>query len=367
MKAILCLALIATCAFAIDTQVKQTAFIQTTEVRKNEMTSLILDLAQIHMATEGPIEDLRQALQDLVDETQQALASENSNFAAASENHDREVDSWNALISSANADIASTQSLLEEILRPRKASLEVTIANLEQAIADNIATTAKESQERADAHDVWVHKDAEYATAIDACREALTLLNQLRNQEVSLAQVRSAQNSMKKLQTKVQQLKNNKIATFLNVLASIAQNFSNQEVVVRVISLVEGLLQNCVDGRQELQDAEDHAANVWANERLPQLEGELASSQASLVANQGSLADTETEISDRESFLETREQDLKTAQEGLDNENANWATAVSTHEEASARLNRELEGAIQANDIISSASFTKYLNRQINQ
>jgi hypothetical protein len=375
MKAILCLALIAACAFAVDPKFRQTAFIQTEsrfnsqleKVKQNEMGALLMDLAQIHMATEGPLEDLVQALNDLIADTQGALDSENSNFVAATEAHDNAVSRWGALISSAESDIASTESILADILRPRKASLEDTIANLEHAIEENIATTQRESNERATAHDLWVAKDAEYSLAIDACREALTLLNQLKNGEVALAQVRVAQQAMKKVQEKVAKLSNNKIGTFLKALTSVAQNFANQEVVVRVISLVENLLANCIAGQEELRTAEEAAAHTWANDRLPWLQQELASLQGALAENQAALESTNSEIADKEHFLSSRKNDLTQFTESLAAENAAWEVVVSTHTTTVTRLTTELEGAHQAADIIGSANFSRYIEGHVNR
>jgi len=300
MKAILCLALILVSSFAVELRKQPTIFAQTSsrlsaamdQINANPFGQLIMSLAEIHMATAGPLEDLKQALADLETATVDAINSENESFETATKQHNSEVGKWETLIASAAADISATQATLNNILYPRRDSLEAEIKKLEDNIADNIQTTEKETKQREEAHEEFLRKENEYELAIEAAEEALNLLKQLRNGEASLAQVRVAQNSLKKVQEKVNKLQNNKYATFIKALTQIAQNFADQEVLQKVIKLVTDLKLNCEEGLEQLRQAEEDAKNVWENERLPQLQRDLKQLETSRDENKASLKST---------------------------------------------------------------------------
>jgi hypothetical protein len=374
MKAFICLALVFACAFAVEMR-PQSVFAQTSsklssaiqKVRANAFGDLLVSLAEIHMATAGPLEDLKQALADLSLATSDALSAEHQSYNEATERHNSEVERWNQLISAASADIAAIESLLTNILYPRKEHLESEIANLEANIASNIAITEQETADREAAHEEFLTKESEYELAVEAADEALTLLEQLRNGEVSLAQVRVAQNSLKKVQEKAAKLQNNKFGTFLKALAAIAQNFSNQDTLTKVIQLVTDLKSNCVEGLALLREHEAAAIDLWENHRLPQLIAELASLRQSLADNVAELDSTNTAISDNEYYLTQRKGDLAAYTESLVAENAGFDFITSAHNETVDRLTTELNGANAAIELVNSREFSEYFHGQVNQ
>merc|ERR1719498_794691 len=159
-----------------------------------------MNLAEVQMLTGGPLEELVQALKDLTASNQKSLAAENDDFA-------KETKRLEVLIQEITIDINTNQQQLDNVLYPRRESLENQISTLQQQIQDTQDTIVRETAQRKREHEDFIQKEAETEAVIAACGEALELLRSLLNGQTSLAQVRVAQKAMKKIQDKLANLK----------------------------------------------------------------------------------------------------------------------------------------------------------------
>ena len=156
MKAIVIFALLALTAFSYDLKAKQTSFVQTATGLQSAMNSLkesqtgamLMNLAEVQMLTGGPLEELVQALKDLTASNQKSLAAENDDFAKETTRHELEVKRLEVLIQEITIDINTNQQQLDNVLYPRRESLENQISTLQQQIQDTQDTIVRETAQR---------------------------------------------------------------------------------------------------------------------------------------------------------------------------------------------------------------------------
>merc|ERR1719378_970428 len=259
-----------------------------------------MNLAEVQMLTGGPLEELVQALKDLTASNQKSLAAENDDFAKETTRHELEVKRLEVLIQEITIDINTNQQQLDNVLYPRRESLENQISTLQQQIQDTQDTIVRETAQRKREHEDFIQKEAETEAVIAACGEALELLRSLLNGQTSLAQVRVAQKAMKKIQDKLANLKGTPMSEFVLALTELAQNFADQSAVQNVIALIENVRT----------ESESEAADVWANQRLPQLQSDLANFQANLTQAQADLKSTNETIAKTEKHVAQRTKEL---------------------------------------------------------
>jgi len=251
----------------------------------NEMSGLLIDLASIHMSTEGPLEDLIKAIGDLIQDISNSIDKENLLYEDQTSIHEDYVSKLQQDLDSVKSLISETTFLLESQLRPRKQQVESTIDQLQGSITKNLETTDKETASRARDHKEFVQKDREYDEAIKACNEAIDLMEKLKSGELVFIQTPHAPDTMKKVLTSATNLNNNKYSLFLEALSHVGKGFTDQEVVSQVLKLLKDLLNNLHSGREELNHEEEEARKQWEEVRLPQLLKERENLNKSLSEN----------------------------------------------------------------------------------
>jgi len=375
MKAIVIFALLALTAFSYDLKAKQTSFVQTATGLQSAMNSLkesqtgamLMNLAEVQMLTGGPLEELVQALKDLTASNQKALAEENDDFTQETTRHELEVKRLEVLIQEITIDINTNQQQLDNVLYPRRESLENQISTLQQQIQDTQETIVRETAQRKREHEDFIQKEAETEAVIAACGEALELLRSLLNGQTSLAQVRVAQKAMKKIQDKLANLKGTPMSEFVLALTELAQNFADQSAVQNVIALIENVRTESQSFLADIRQSEAEAADVWANQRLPQLQTDLANFQANLAQAQADLKTTNETIAKTEKHVAQRTKELAAEKENLATENANYEARTQLHVKLVAKFNGNIEACQSALNIVTSQNFSDYFHQTVNQ
>merc|ERR1719498_1164031 len=319
-----------------------------------------MNLAEVQMLTCGPLEELVQALKDLTASNQKSLAAENDDFA-------KETTRLEVLIQEITIDINTNQQQLDNVLYPRRESLENQISTLQQQIQDTQDTIVRETAQRKREHEDFIQKEAETEAVIAACGEALELLRSLLNGQTSLAQVRVAQKAMKKIQDKLANLKGTPMSEFVLALTELAQNFADQSAVQNVIALIENVRTESQSFLAEIRQSEAEAADVWANQRLPQLQSDLANFQANLAQAQADLKSTNETIAKTEKHVAQRTKELAAEKQNLATENANYEARTQLHAKLVAKFNGNIEACQAALNIVTSQNFSDYFHQTVNQ
>merc|ERR1711907_366825 len=304
-----------------------------------------MNLAEVQMLTGGPLEELAQALKDLTASNQKSLAAENDDFAKETTRHELEVKRLEVLIQEITIDINTNQ----------------------QQLQDTQDTIVRETAQRKREHEDFIQKEAETEAVIAACGEALELLRSLLNGQTSLAQVRVAQKAMKKIQDKLANLKGTPMSEFVLALTELAQNFADQSAVQNVIALIENVRTESQSFLAEIRQSEAEAADVWANQRLPQLQSDLANFQANLAQAQADLKSTKETIAKTEKHVAQRTKELAAEKENLATENANYEARTQLHAKLVAKFNGNIEACQAALNIVTSQNFSDYFRQTVNQ
>jgi len=280
--------LLSTAAFALDLH-HQSASLSTTNtaskdiefLEKSKTGNMLLSLAELHFQLEGSIDDLVEAITDLFSDLDQKISDENDNWAITTNQHDQRVDELQSNIDYADGDVKTSIQKLENVLAPLQQQIEDEISTLNDRInVNNDAIERETSQREADSAD-YNEKVKEHQDGIDACDEAIKLVNELMNSSPSLVQIRKAKNSVANIQKKLG--KKNQYSPLIKALTQLAidQNFSDQDTVKKIVDLLENLRENLATSLQQLTDDETSAQQNY-QDWLDQLNQESTELQATL-------------------------------------------------------------------------------------
>lgn len=90
----------------------------------------MINLAEVHLTTGGPLDELIEAIDEVVEDLGRKLEAAHEAFDRRTQRHEEDVIRINGLIDSAASDIASTTETLN-ILATVRAALVEEVANLE--------------------------------------------------------------------------------------------------------------------------------------------------------------------------------------------------------------------------------------------
>jgi hypothetical protein len=78
------------------------------KIRQSGWGKVVLDLAELHMESKGPIEELIKAIEDLAADLNTRLEAEETAYTTATNKHEEEVRRLNGEIAQAKLDISNT-------------------------------------------------------------------------------------------------------------------------------------------------------------------------------------------------------------------------------------------------------------------
>eukprot|EP01016_Furgasonia_blochmanni_P027517 TRINITY_DN28_c0_g1_i3.p1 TRINITY_DN28_c0_g1~~TRINITY_DN28_c0_g1_i3.p1 ORF type:complete len:406 (-),score=208.35 TRINITY_DN28_c0_g1_i3:74-1291(-) len=259
LVAVLCVA-----AFAEEKPLKGSRFNSLAEIDEHPFGKTLMSHAQLHMATNGPIEEINALLVQIRDDLFQQQKSLDQRW-----NHEKTVCS--SAITSLEGDVVRIQKNLDDSTE-RNANAEKTIRESEEALSitnDNIDdnTDKIETGEHNRDYDrnIFVSKNDEYDELIAAIDEAVSLLKSLGSQGAFI-QVGKEVNKIKETMIKHQARR----AEFMNLytpviqaLAELSEKDVDPEQLQNVISLLGVLRKALADAKNSDQAAEDKAVADW--------------------------------------------------------------------------------------------------------
>jgi len=277
-----------------------------------------------------------------------------------------EHNEWEAAIreriASAQSDIATATSSLENVLYPLKASLEAQIARDEQLVVDTLADMDRATTERAASHAENVAWIEEANMAIDAIDECVELLAGLDSGAASLVQVTKVQRSFKKVN---EALKNTKYGSMIKALLKLA-DFANSEMLGRLREKFAAVRAEMVQGIADTEAAEaDQLAAYTAFMAVSQQTVDDARQR--IVENRAALAQCVQDIADTEAFRAQREADLAVAEDDLATELARWDGVQATFDQLFAELQNEADAISDVIDVVASVQMSEETFERLNQ
>ena len=280
--------LLSTTVFCIDLRHQSSTISSTTTaskdlelLQKSKTGSMLVSLAQLHLQMEGPVEDLTQAITDLLSDLETKLSDENSNWAVTTSQHETRVEELQSNIDYADGDVKTSIQKLENVLNPLKLQIEEEITTISERITVNQDSTTRENTQREEDLTDYNAKAQEHQDGINACDEAIGLVNELMNSSPSLVQIRKAKNSVANIQKKLG--KKNQYSPLIKALTQLAldQNFADQETVQKIVDLLNNLRENLSNSLQTLNEEEAVSQKNY-EDRLVQLADELSQLQTTL-------------------------------------------------------------------------------------
>ena len=326
---------------------------------------MLLSLAQLHLQMGGPVEDLEDAISELYADLDQKIYDENDNWAVTSNSHEKRVDELQSNIDYADGDVKTSIQKLENVLVPLEQQIEAEIETVTDRIqVNNDAIEREKSQRESDARD-YNEKVKEHQDGIDACDEAIKLVNELMNSSPSLIQIRKAKNSVANIQKKLG--KKNQYSPLIKALTQLAidQNFSDQDTVQKIVDLLENLRENLTSSLQSINNDEKSAQQNY-QDWLDQLNQELDELETTLDQRKLDAQTTKTDIDNETAFQNQRAEDLAGFQSDLETETTNYEALSEAHDNLISALEEEQNNVKAAVDILTKVNVREYLYDRAN-
>jgi len=364
MKAIIALvlafAITANCGLLKNVPAKD-AVLSLAQIDQHPLGKSLLSLMSLHMKAEGPLEDLPILLQQINDDVSTQWQANEDKHVADEDHCKSEGSRLSALIALHGHQWALDASIIHEnaeaIVR-----LEGHLETAQLELQSNEERTTAGQAQRDSEHATYETDIANIADAIDAVREATTLLNSLRA-GTSFVQLKG---KMQKIQARLESTKSTKhthiYTPLLKALAQITSK-ADKEIINRILDLLSSLETQLVQGRATIEETEATQAALWASE----LEN--------LIAEHKRLVDdidaTETELKSRRQTVEDATSDQSSQGQQI---KTNTAALIVTQNECAVKranyallareLDRELELIVALQDHFNArlAGLTEYIS-----
>jgi len=332
-----------------------------TKLNKSPWGQVAASFLDLQMTVGSPVGDLVQAFQDFLRDNQFKIDINTQDYNVQLAEHNEWEAAIRERIASAQSDIATATSSLDNVLYPLKASLEEQIARDEQLVVDTLAAMDVATNERAQNNADNAAYIEESNLAIDAIDECLELLAGLDSGAASLVQVTKIQRSFKKINDA---LKKTKFSSMIKALLKLA-DFANTEMLGRLTQKFNDVRASLLQGIADTQAAEaDQLASYTAFMAVSQQTVDDARQR--IVDNRAALAQCIQDIADTEAFREQRQADLAVAEEDLAVELARWDAVQATFDTLFAELANEQDAINEVIDVVASISVSEETFERLN-
>jgi len=278
-------------------------------VDSTQYGALLLDVIALQLETSGAIGDILSVLDEILDDVNdKQVEADDLNAKTVADCNEKE-DKYTKIIHDAEFAIAQAEDYLG-FLESEKRRLESEIDRVEAAMNKNRADKASAIQERESAHELYLSRLQEHEESIAACDEAIELLEQLKNTSApTMIQVRKTSTTLMNLREKIQKMDGitSTYTPFLKVLLEIAasqENFSNQETVNQVNSLLNELKSDLEDSKEALIE-EEEAAQEAHDAYVTELDTIYAALTEELAQLYTDLANVVNEIGVQHNIIDT--------------------------------------------------------------
>jgi len=161
-----------------------------TELRQSNLGEIMLTLAELHMMSEGPVDELNEALEALIEDIQEKIEDNDASYNERSLQNQSEVTRLEGLISDTEVQISNANNILENILYPALEELQSTLASENNSVDENNEYVNTITAQREADHEVYETNVAEQNDALSAIDECLDILGQLSGGNISLIQTK---------------------------------------------------------------------------------------------------------------------------------------------------------------------------------
>ena len=290
MKTFFLLALVAA-SFAVDINQIFTSHQQQSmaQVRESKMGAWILDFAELHLQTQGYLEELVHAIEEVIVDLEKELDETHAVFNRRTGNHNKEVAKLTQFIEDAQREIFNGVDFSDNVLTPQRDRITATLRQLKQNIGANRQSLASETKTRKNDKEAFEARIADHNEAIAAIDECLELLSTITNP--SLVQIKKIQGHIQNLHNKLKS--HSTFAPIIRALLQMAteQNFANQDTLKEIVVNFNLLRVNLVDQvNQETSEEAVFAADFVA--RVAQLEKEHIEFQRLVMLRNAELTRT---------------------------------------------------------------------------
>ena len=315
----------------------------------------ILKLVQLHSEAKGAVEELVEAIEELVSDLNNALEELEFDFQQRTATHNSDVIGLGQEIQDAEIDIDRTEDTVANLLNPRRSQLNNRLAAVQENQEENRKNLAEAGLVREQEHEAYEFQVAELNGATESVDEALALLQSLGNP--SLMQVKKFQTSLKKIESKI--TKRGKLSPMIRALVSLAsnQNFADQDSLRQIVDALNDFRTEVVDSLNDLTLSEQEAQEDY-EEYVDQLEAEYAEFQRQINSLNQDLDAVNAKIDELTNFARERATDLNTYQQQLELENETFAEETEIYTDLKNEYLRELAVSEQGLSLVEGADFS---------
>jgi len=350
---VFCLVLLAS-TFAAKTRLTSAQEKKIKELKDNKLGALILGLAELHFMSQGPVEDLEEAIDALISDIEEKIASNDEQYNERSLQNQSENTRLSGLISEAEVSISNTEDILNNILYPTLAQLEERLANFHLEVEENNAYVTKITFEREENHAAYEARVEEHNEALAAVDECLEILNQFGGSSVTLLQTKKIQGSIKKV---TKSLKRGINQSMIKALATLATSeFADSSAILNVIHALEEVKAS-IQEALELEHTNEASSVALFEEEVAERERDNRRLGREINLTNGEIDGTERRIADKETFLAIRQQDLRNFTSELEEENAAFVEATDFYEDVRTELEREASVAHDTQSLVANSGF----------
>lgn len=358
----ICLLLVST-SFAAKTRLTSAQEKKVKELKESKLGHLIFELAELHIMSQGPLEDLIEALEALISDIDEKIEENDVQYNERSLQNQSEVTRLTGEITNAEVQISNTENLLNNILYPTLEELQGKVERLHEEVADNNEYVERITYEREEAHASYEQRVAEHNDALAALDECLEVLSELTGgASLSLIQTKRAKVTLNKA---IKSLKRGVEQTMVKALIQMANSeFADSGALLRVVQAIEDVKEETLNAI-ELEHVNEATAVEQYESEVAQKESENQALGREINILNGEVEATENRIAEKENYLAIRQQDLANFTAELEAEEAAFEEATEFYENVRAELVREQAVGNDALQIVSNAGFGSSLSGNI--
>jgi len=284
---------------------------------------LLLDVIALQLETTDAIGDIMNVLDEILEDIQnQQEEADKLNEETVADCNDKDA-KYSKTISDANKAIVDATNLLG-LLETEKARLEAELDRVDGEKNKNRRDKDDAIFQRQDENRLYLERLAEHDESIEACKEAIELLEQLKNNSApSLIQIRKTSTTLMNLREKIQKMDTitSTYTPFLKVLLEIAasqENFANQDTVNQVAVLLNELQTDLENSRAKLnadEESAQQAHDAYVNtldlnyeallEKERKLKAELSSAVSEIAVQKGIVSYNTQLVVDTQAILDS--------------------------------------------------------------
>ncbi|KAM3134678.1 hypothetical protein pb186bvf_013153 [Paramecium bursaria] len=359
----LVLCVLITIALGVDQSLVQLGEQKIQEISQTNMGKFLMDLAQTHGESRGPLDDLIQAIGDLQQELQSELQQIEDDYTRTTNEHVNTQQNLDVQIGSTEITINNAREMIDLILIPGREQVTNRIAKLNEFINDNRDALQRETLQRQNDHQSYLEKVSEHQSAISAIDESLQLINSLINGNIAFSEKKVVHQSVKLIESRID--KHNEVAPLIQVLLSLTQNFADQDGAKKIRDMLNDVRNKSVESLNQ-ETADEKVREEEFKNRSKALNDEYNSFKKSVLEATYVLTAYENKIKSTQEQLNQNTLDLESYKESLRLDQDTQAQETQQYNELKTQYIAEIQTVRTAFDFINSAEFSNVMHQKLN-